>query len=147
MTNSQSVPCNLKNASIVWIPPNADEGVHVINPVSRDQWILANFQFGGYYRVNYDDDNWDLLARQLAVNHTVIPPVTRSQLLEDAFVLAHYEIISYDVPLKLIQYLHNEEESAIKDNVYGHVRFVAELSSDQAERVRFQVKIYFIIKN
>ena len=39
-------------------------------------WILADLQFGGYFRVNYDTENWNLSAEQLMVNYTDIPAVT-----------------------------------------------------------------------
>lgn len=37
----------------------------------NDTWIIANVRQVGYYRVNYDSDNWELLLEQLLDNHTV----------------------------------------------------------------------------
>lgn len=34
-------------------------------------WLLANLNVVGYYRVNYDQGNWDKLLNVLASNHTV----------------------------------------------------------------------------
>ena len=35
-------------------------------------WIKVNAGQSGFYRVNYDVDNWDKLIRQLNTNHKVI---------------------------------------------------------------------------
>ena len=35
------------------------------------QWYKANTDFYGYYRVNYDVENWRALCRQLDEDHTV----------------------------------------------------------------------------
>ncbi|KAK7498964.1 hypothetical protein BaRGS_00009773, partial [Batillaria attramentaria] len=53
-----------------------------------DGWILANIQQYGYYRVNYDPQNWNALIKQLIKDHTVIPPVNRAQIIDDAWNLA-----------------------------------------------------------
>lgn len=34
-------------------------------------WVLANLDVVGYYRVNYDDANWDRLLSALSINHEV----------------------------------------------------------------------------
>ena len=34
-------------------------------------WVLANLDVVGYYRVNYDDSNWDKLLNALSTNHSV----------------------------------------------------------------------------
>lgn len=39
--------------------------------VSGDNWVLANLNVVGYYRVNYDQGNWDRLLNALMTNHTV----------------------------------------------------------------------------
>lgn len=38
---------------------------------SRREWVLANTNVSGYYRVNYDLDNWDRLLTLLDNNHRV----------------------------------------------------------------------------
>jgi hypothetical protein len=39
------------------------------------------------------------------VNYTVIPAVTRDQLVENSFVFAHADALPYDGPVKSIAYL------------------------------------------
>lgn len=43
----------------------------------------------GHYRVLYDDHFTSLLKAQLDENHTLISPLSRSQLLDDYFKCAY----------------------------------------------------------
>lgn len=55
---------------------------------TRDQWVIFNLQETGYYRVNYDDNNWNLLVQQLNTDHRAIHVINRAQIIDDAFNLA-----------------------------------------------------------
>lgn len=35
------------------------------------EWVLANLNVVGYYRVNYDEENWGRLLNGLSTNHQV----------------------------------------------------------------------------
>lgn len=41
---------------------------------STDEWLVANINMTGFYRVNYDSDNWDRLLATLNTNHEVGNP-------------------------------------------------------------------------
>ena len=138
LTNSQSMRCNAQKASVVWLTPSRPS-VELVSPVGSDQWIIANFQYSGYFRVNYDDDNWNLIAAQLSANHSVIPVVTRAQLVDDAFALAEIGLISYDIPIKLTEYLDKEDQDDIRQIVFSHLNVAAELSADKRDRALLQV--------
>lgn len=36
-----------------------------------NDWVLVNLNITGYYRVNYDTENWERLLNQLTENHKV----------------------------------------------------------------------------
>lgn len=36
-----------------------------------NEWVLVNLNITGYYRVNYDTENWERLLNQLTENHEV----------------------------------------------------------------------------
>ena len=67
----------------------------------------------GYYRVNYDLENWLALGNILLRNHTIIDPINRAQIIDDALSLARStqkEYLDYKIALPLTNYLKNEEE-------------------------------------
>lgn len=51
----------------LYFPPDA----HIQMRVSGEDWVLANTNVSGYFRVNYDLDNWDRLLSLLNTNHQV----------------------------------------------------------------------------
>ncbi|XP_039989347.1 aminopeptidase N-like [Xiphias gladius] len=77
---------------------------------SGDDWVLGNLNVVGYYRVNYDQGNWDRLLSGLSTSHWLIPVINRAQLLDDAFNLARAKIIPTLLALNTTKYLHNERE-------------------------------------
>lgn len=73
-------------------------------------WLLANINCTGYYRVNYDEENWNKLIDQLETNHDVIPLISRGQLIDDAFNLARAKYVNVTLALRTTKYLLNETE-------------------------------------
>lgn len=52
----------------------------------------------GYYIVNYDETNW----RALITNIMKLDPLIRAQLISDSMDLARANLLSYDIPLRMI---------------------------------------------
>jgi len=81
----------------------------------KPKWIIINNQEAGYYRVNYDEENWKSLMEELNSNHTNIHEINRAQIIDDAFSLARSTqketaFLSYDIALGLTQYLAQEKD-------------------------------------
>lgn len=57
--------------------------------------------FLGYYRSNYDTNNWELIITSLSSNDNLI--MGRSQLLDDAFALAlsSSDPLNYSITIRL----------------------------------------------
>jgi aminopeptidase N len=72
--------------------------------------FIINVQQTGYYRVNYDPQNWKDLAKVLKEDHLRIHKLNRAQLLDDSFQLARTKHLSYETALDISQYLSSEEE-------------------------------------
>lgn len=88
-------------------------------------WVLANVNVSGYYRVNYDPDNWESLLNQLNTDHQLIPVLNRAQIVDDAFNLARAKMINTTLALRTTKYLSKEKdyipwESAIR-NLYYYI--------------------------
>ncbi|XP_049945939.1 aminopeptidase N-like isoform X1 [Schistocerca serialis cubense] len=71
------------------------------------KWLLLNLQQTGYYRVNYDTTNWELLVRQLATAPLQLPASTRAQLISDSLSLARAGALPYGIALNLTRYLRD----------------------------------------
>lgn len=78
------------------------------NLPEKNEWIILNLQSAGYYKVNYDVDNWALLRRQLLIAPEVIPVPNRAQLIQDASDLAHSGDLSYAVAMDILDYVRHE---------------------------------------
>uniref|UniRef100_G3PPF5 Aminopeptidase n=1 Tax=Gasterosteus aculeatus aculeatus TaxID=481459 RepID=G3PPF5_GASAC len=73
-----------------------------------DDWLVANIKMKGFYRVNYDSDNWERLLTKLSTDHRAIPEINRAQLIDDAFNLARARIVSTTLALRTTKYLNKE---------------------------------------
>ena len=51
-------------------------------------WYIFNIREVGYYRVNYDEQNWNLITNQLISDHTAIGTMNRAQIMDDSLNLA-----------------------------------------------------------
>ncbi|EFN87059.1 aminopeptidase N [Harpegnathos saltator] len=79
--------------------------------LKASNWIILNNLQTGYYRVNYDDTNWENLAKHLnSDKYEEISPVTRAQLIDDSLNLARAGYLSYPVALQITEYLHRETD-------------------------------------
>ena len=99
-------------SQVNWIKPE-DKEVVISLPaqLKSDNWIIGNLQHGGFYRVNYDEENWKLLASQLSKDHKDINPVNRAELIDDSFNLGKAEYIDQLVFFDLIKYMEKEVDS------------------------------------
>ncbi|KAJ8417583.1 hypothetical protein AAFF_G00224260 [Aldrovandia affinis] len=91
--------------------------ITVKGPVSKsvyqcneNEWILANVNYTGYYRVNYNPENWEKLLQQLETDHQKIPTLSRAQLIDDAFKLAGIKYVNITLALRTTKYLLNDTE-------------------------------------
>lgn len=64
------------------------EASKIIEGMPTQEWVIFNNNQTGYYRVNYDQQNWDLIGDQLLRDHSVIGPINKAQIINDAMTLA-----------------------------------------------------------
>ncbi|XP_068432801.1 aminopeptidase N-like [Clinocottus analis] len=96
--------------------------------VSGEDWVLANTNVVGYFRVNYDLDNWDRLLSLLNTNHQALSIINRAQIIDDAFNLARAKIVNTTLALSTTKYLSKERkyipwESALRNLDYYILMF------------------------
>ncbi|NXI97345.1 AMPN Aminopeptidase, partial [Psophia crepitans] len=96
--------------------------------VSSPGWLLLNLNVSGYFRVNYNQENWDQLLNQLSNNHEVIPVINRAQIIDDAFNLARAKYVNVTLALSTTRFLSNETaympwEAALNNLQYFQLMF------------------------
>ncbi|XP_063887378.1 aminopeptidase N-like isoform X1 [Scylla paramamosain] len=96
-----------KTAPSRWLS-KTDSKITIRSLPNSSQWVIFNVQETGYYRVNYDENNWKQLIKQLKADHTKIHVNNRAQLIDDALNLARAGQLSYSLPMDLIAYLKSE---------------------------------------
>lgn len=77
---------------------------------NADKAVIFNVQETGYYRVNYDKQNWELIIKQLNEDHTKIHVINRAQIIDDAINLARSGLLDYTIALGVTSYLSKEVE-------------------------------------
>lgn len=78
---------------------------------SSSEWVIFNIQETGYYRVNYDKENWQMLIKQLNQgNFKEVSTINRAQLIDDALNLARTGKLNYSTALDVTSYLVRETE-------------------------------------
>ena len=102
--------------------------------------IKANIKHTGFYRVNYDVNNWNELIKQLNNGHEMIDDISRAQLLDDSFNLGRAGLVAQTVFLNMSSYLVNEKNPlAFRAAFYG-LDFIADMvSSNQKANDLFTV--------
>lgn len=61
----------------------------IIDLPEGNEWIIFNIQIAGFYKVNYDEHNWNLLIEQMhGPEYEKIATMNRAALISDAFDLA-----------------------------------------------------------
>ncbi|XP_049950895.1 glutamyl aminopeptidase-like isoform X1 [Schistocerca serialis cubense] len=78
--------------------------------IGNATWLKLNRHEVGYYRVNYEYEDWNALISLLKTNTQSLDTADRAHLLDDAFSLAAAGQLRYETALELTRYLSNETE-------------------------------------
>nr|AVD96938.1 putative APN-2 [Nilaparvata lugens] len=93
----------------LWLNCKEDAEIHDIG--AKDEWVVFNTKAAGLYRVNYDEENWNMLAETLNNgDYKSIGTLNRVQLLADALDFAWGGEMDYRMAFKLVTYLKRETE-------------------------------------
>ena len=112
--------------------------------VANDNWIIGNLKHAGFYRVNYDSQNWNLLINQLKTNHTLIDSTSRAQLIDDSFNLGRADEIDQLDFFRLSEYLTKETDPLVFSAVFSCYDYVNEmLATDYLATDLFKVGKFF----
>uniref|UniRef100_A0A803VU04 Aminopeptidase n=1 Tax=Ficedula albicollis TaxID=59894 RepID=A0A803VU04_FICAL len=109
---------------------NASNSAGITIPAPTDTFLKVNPDHIGFFRVNYDSQNWARLSSLLLQNHTDFSTADRAGILDDAFSLARPGLVDYSVPLDLTIYLRNETEYLPWHRAISAVTYLANMLED-----------------
>ncbi|XP_066414870.1 aminopeptidase N [Molothrus aeneus] len=78
--------------------------------LNSSNWLLLNLNVTGYFRVNYNQENWNQLVEQLDTDHLIFPVINRAQIIDDAFNLARAKYVQVTLALNTTRFLSRETE-------------------------------------
>uniref|UniRef100_A0A1W7RJE8 Aminopeptidase n=1 Tax=Agkistrodon contortrix contortrix TaxID=8713 RepID=A0A1W7RJE8_AGKCO len=112
-----------KEAEMYWLTQAKAENANFSTSADRTQWLLLNVNVTGYFRVNYDLANWQMLMNQLNEDLQMIPVLNRAQIIGDAFNLARAKHVGSDLALNTTRYLGLEREYLPWDTALGNLDY------------------------
>ncbi|XP_029033388.2 aminopeptidase N-like isoform X2 [Osmia bicornis bicornis] len=147
LTYTHKSEAEFKNTTpVAWLKANGDSVT--INIENNNEWILFNKLHSGYYRVNYDEENWKKLDSYLKTNDYVnIPPINRAQLIDDAFSLAQADYLDYTTALSLTNYLTKEVDYVPWSSAIRNLNFLNNMMRNSKHYNTFKKYIEFITKS
>ncbi|XP_063170496.1 aminopeptidase N [Candoia aspera] len=120
-----------KQTDTYWLTKTSATYSNFSTSAGPAKWLLLNVNVTGYFRVNYDLENWEKLMDQLNQDPQEIPILNRAQIIDDAFNLARAKLIGMDLALNTTRYLAREREylpwDAALDNL-GYFRLMFDRS-------------------
>ncbi|XP_073817390.1 aminopeptidase N [Musca autumnalis] len=87
--------------------------------LGKDDWLILNKQSTGYYRINYDEQNWKLIINGLINSPYKIHPRNRAQLMHDAYRFSASNRLDHSILLEMFTYLPKEDQYAPWSTVNG----------------------------
>uniref|UniRef100_A0A1I7SE92 Aminopeptidase n=1 Tax=Bursaphelenchus xylophilus TaxID=6326 RepID=A0A1I7SE92_BURXY len=107
VTEKWSIPIMYRSSSVsvprlTWF---FDEPVMVDLGTVRSNWVVANADANGFYRVLYTEEIYKEFAKQLRRDHTGIATVDRAVIINDAFAFVKAGYLKLDVAFDLVSYV------------------------------------------
>ncbi|XP_052740775.1 membrane alanyl aminopeptidase-like [Bicyclus anynana] len=107
------------------------------------EWVIFNKQESGFYKVNYDQTNWNLITRALRSDErTVIHELNRAQIVDDVFNFARAGVMRYNRAFNILSFLEREDAYAPWDAARAGFNFaLGRLASDSENLQKLQEEI------
>ncbi|XP_066591924.1 uncharacterized protein [Prorops nasuta] len=141
---TQAFPNFLTSGIIMWLGSEPFSTLLYLN----DGWYIINIQQIGYYRVNYDIDNWLKLINYLKYeNFKVIHSTNRAQIIDDILNLARTKHVNYTTALDATVYLVQEKDYLPWRAFFNDMTFLADRFNRISKRNVFANYIVELTQN
>lgn len=106
-------------------------------------FYILNVQQVGYYRVNYDKENWDAISKALHTSdHGQIHVLNRAQIVDDLFNFARNGLLSYDYVLSIADYVKAEQNYIPWLSTFNALAHLSKRIGNGEDYGRFKVRLY-----
>uniref|UniRef100_T1PH43 Aminopeptidase n=1 Tax=Musca domestica TaxID=7370 RepID=T1PH43_MUSDO len=119
--------------------------VRVDAKLDKEDWLILNKQSTGYYRINYDEENWKLIIDGLIKSPYKIHPRNRAQLMHDAYRFSASNRLAHSVLLDMMTYLPKEDQYAPWSTANGIINVYNRYLSGDAKYYDFQMFVAEIV--
>lgn len=131
-----------------WMPQSKSFDIEVEN---NELFYILNVKQTGYYRVNYDNENWNRIIQHLMKmsdddEGQNIHLINRAQIIDDVYNLARAGQVGYNLAFKLSLYLAKETEYLPWAAVDANLKFLNIMLYDTIEYYRFRSHVYTQMK-
>ncbi|KAG5671283.1 hypothetical protein PVAND_001488 [Polypedilum vanderplanki] len=110
-----------------WLHPTRQFEM-LIDDLRPNSHLLVNVNRMGYYRVQYDEANWMLIARELShLESSNLSPISRAMLMNDAAIFLANNMLRARIFLELIKHLEGDVEYLpwlVATNNLQHMRWM-----------------------
>jgi hypothetical protein len=137
-----SIPLKIKSPSsssltdIIWF---SKKEINMTINIKSNEWILVNPDLLGFFRTNYDRENWKKIIQQFKLDHEKFTIVERAGLIDDALNLArpsnhlvflfnHFllflDILSASLIFELLEYSHLENSYIVWERILAGLQYI-----------------------
>ncbi|GJQ74272.1 hypothetical protein Trydic_g19171 [Trypoxylus dichotomus] len=131
---------------IVWM--RNEKTIILPDMPGSDYFIIMNPEEIGPFPVNYDQQNWNMLANFLSHNEDrlKIPVNTRAKLLHDAWNLAYAGDLPFDTALDMTLFLKHEREYVAWDPIFTMIDHIGRHIDSAEVQTKFQAYIRHLLE-
>lgn len=109
---------------------------------TNSDWVLLNQQQTGYYRIQYDTANYNLLTNELVSGDVnKIHPLSRAQLIDDLLDFTSTQRLPVPLLLDLLKYLKNEREYGPWVTATNAINFISKQLATTPQYVKFKAMV------
>lgn len=135
-TTSSEKNFNKTSSDIIWF--DQEEMVIDTPSTKKDEWVIANIQEYGFYRVNYTRDNWMKLVEQLKRDRDVIHPINRGSLIDDSRSFSYSGQLDQDIINMIYDAAQSDSNIAPLSATVSAYRETNNLLSDTKTKKKFK---------
>ncbi|XP_015517542.1 aminopeptidase N [Neodiprion lecontei] len=138
--------CNSAFIQPDWL--RAQDKAIMMNGFANDTWVIANCQGIGFYRTNYDTQNWRMLIDYLkSTDYDQINAINRAILVDDSLNLARAGYIDYSIALDLLSYITNDLDFIVWRAAITDIRYLNTILVSSENYVSWQGFLHSLISN